>query len=64
MVGSPGYCEGTVPSVRDLARKTVDGDKLPAAGGTWEGYRGYAGRSTSLGMDDVPNGFSSGNSSD
>jgi hypothetical protein len=53
-----------VPSVRDLARKTVDGDKLPAAGGTWEGYRGYAGRSTSLGMDDVPNGFSSGNSSD
>ncbi len=48
---------GIVPSVRDLARETVDGDKLPAAGETWEGYRGYAGRSISLGMHDVPNEF-------
>jgi hypothetical protein len=40
---------GIVPSVRDLARETVDGDKLPAAGETWEGYRVYADRSISLG---------------
>ncbi len=51
---------GIMPLVRASARETVDGDNLAAAGETWEGHRGYAGRSISLGMDDVPNGFSSG----
>ncbi len=45
---------GIVLSVRDLARETVDGDELPAAGETREGYTGDAGRSISLGISIGP----------